>query len=82
MSFTVILILRIIRLAVLYAYQIVIRGLHADYMCVMGISFHGLFNNIHAAKVYACTGNKIPDRAIAAETSLFFSTDQNSQNEQ
>lgn len=57
---------------ILYARQIVIRGLHADYMCVVGISFHGLFNNVHAAQVYVCTGNKIPDRAIAAKTDLFF----------
>lgn len=56
---------------ILYARRIVIRGLHADYMYVMGISFHGLFNNVHAAQVYACTGNKIPDRAIAARRAYF-----------
>jgi len=37
----------------------------------MGISFHGLFNNVHAAQVYVCTGNKILDRAIAARQAYF-----------
>lgn len=40
---------------ILYPCQIVICGLHADYMCVMGISFHGLFNKprlrVHAASL-------------------------------
>lgn len=51
MLFTVILILRInfsAWPAILYARRIVMCGLHADYTYVMGISFHGLFNNVRA----------------------------------
>lgn len=48
----------------------------------MGISFHGLFNNVHAAQVYVRTGNKIPDCAIAARRAYFSYESELAANEQ